>query len=289
MLDFCLDFFVNLWEAVENLWRSTDMFGRGDVALLAVMLVNVVLLISLRLYRHSIARRQTRAFTLDATAALRDGRFDEVIATASRNTVSHVATVVAAGVTAFISAPPQYTHKEASEVSERALQRSRKIKSAELKVGLGTFTTTAWSAPFIGILGMCFGIVYAFRGYIGERQYYIVRLTSDLATALVMTAMGLLVAVFAMWCRNCHRNRIEVFQAEMSNAAIETIASLNAHPLCRIHPEHSAVGTINSVPVVAEVTDARSREVPYDRQRTLLLAIWTYWLYIILILVFRLD
>jgi len=136
---------------------------------------------------------------------------------------------------------------------------------------------------------MCFGIGYGCRGYIGERQYYIVRLTSDLATALVMTATGLLVAVFAMWCRNCHRNRIEVFQAEMSNGAIETVASLNAHPLCRIHPEHSAVATINSVPVVAEVTNARSREVPYDRQRTLLLAIWTYWFYIILILVFRLD
>jgi hypothetical protein len=92
------------------------------------MLVNVVVLISLRLYRHSIARKQTRAFTLDATAALRDGRFDEVIATASRNSVSHVATVVAAGVTAFISALPQYTHKEASEVSERAIQRHAQMK-----------------------------------------------------------------------------------------------------------------------------------------------------------------
>jgi biopolymer transport protein ExbB/TolQ len=287
MLDFCLDILVNLWEAVENLWRSTDRFGRGDVALLAVMLVNVVVLVSLRLFRHSIARKQTHAFTLDAAAALRDGRFDELIATAARNRGSHVATVVAAGVTAFVSAPPQYTHKEASEAAERAMQRSRKINGAALKVGLGTFTTTAWSAPFIGLLGMCFGILYAFRGYVGERHYFIVRLTSDFATALVMTAMGLLVAIFAMWFRNWHRSRIEVLQTEMSNAAIETIACLNAHPLWRNQPENSAVGTINTGPVVANFTEACSQAVPYDRQRVLLLAIWAYWLYIALSAVLR--
>jgi biopolymer transport protein ExbB/TolQ len=191
-----LDFFVHSWE----LWRSMDWFGRGDVTLLAVMLVDTMATMCFWFYRHSAARRQTRAFVHDATAGLHDGKFDEVLAIAEQNGRSPVATVVAAGLTAFVSAPPQSTHAKASESAERATQRSRKMRGAELKMGLRTFTTIASTAIFTGLLGTCFGILYAFRGAGMEKHALIARVNSDIADALVPTTMGRFVSVLAMWC-----------------------------------------------------------------------------------------
>jgi hypothetical protein len=94
------------------LWGKLDWFGHAAVCLLALMLVNTVVIVGDRLFRYSAARRQSCAFVRDAAVALRDGKFEEVIAIAARNTRSHVAAVVAAGLAAFSSAPPEFSHAE---------------------------------------------------------------------------------------------------------------------------------------------------------------------------------
>ena len=88
----------------EYLWHSTDWLSRGDLLLLGLMLVNTLLVICHRSLRLRSARFQSRAFVRDSAAALRDGRLDEVISIAMRNPRSHVAAVIAAGLTAFCAA-----------------------------------------------------------------------------------------------------------------------------------------------------------------------------------------
>jgi biopolymer transport protein ExbB/biopolymer transport protein TolQ len=87
---------------------------------------------------------------------LREGDFRGVTKIAKRNRHSHVATLVAAGLVAFASAPPHVTDGEAIHTAERAFQRRRQIFAAELRLGLGTLTTIASTAPFIGLLGTVF-------------------------------------------------------------------------------------------------------------------------------------
>ena len=53
---------------------------------------------------------------------------------------------------------------------------------------------------------------------------------STLALALVTTAAGLAVAIPAVWFRNHFCDRLEVFESEMSNAALEAVSYLAAHP-----------------------------------------------------------
>ena len=151
-----------------------------------------------------------------------------------------MATVVAAGLTAYAAAPSQFTDAEAIETAERAFQRSRKFLAADLKLGLGTLATIASSAPFIGLLGTVSGIVNAFRGIGMAKAVAIAMVMSSLAEALVTTAMGLFVAVPAVWCRNYLRSRIEAFESEMSNAALEAVTYLKAHRQWRNRPEHLA-------------------------------------------------
>jgi len=114
---------------------------------LALMLVNTVVIVCQRLWIYTVGRRQSRAFVRDAAAALRDASFDQVMSVASRNDQSHVASIVAVGMTAFASAPKDLTHTEAIDAAERASQRSHNMLSARLRLGLGTLATIASSAP----------------------------------------------------------------------------------------------------------------------------------------------
>jgi biopolymer transport protein ExbB/TolQ len=262
------------------LWGRMDWFGHAAVSLLALMLANTAVIVVGRLYRYSAARRQSRAFVRDAAAALRDGRFDEVVAIAARNTRSHVAAGVAAGLAAFASAPSEFTDAEAIDGAERAFQRSRKRLAADLKHGLGTLTTIASSAPFIGLLGTVFGIMNSFRGTAMEASAGRAAVASDLSTALATAAMGLLVAIPAVWCRNYLLRRMEVFESEMSNAALEAVTYLNAHPQWRNQPELSSAEATSLVFITPRPSAARSWEVPFDHQRALLLAMWGCALYV---------
>jgi biopolymer transport protein ExbB/TolQ len=269
---------------LEFLWRSMGALGRGDVTLLALMLVDALVIVSLGLYRHGAARRQSRAFVRDAATALRDGRLDEVISIAARNPRSHVAAVVADGLTAFSAAPPQFTDAEAIAAPERAIRRRRKMLAADLKLGIGTLSTIASSAPFIGLLGTVFGISNAFVGTGGSRSGAIAYVAVSMAEALVTAAMGIAVAIPAVWCRNYLCDRVAMLDNEMSNAALEAVTYLHAHCDFRHRPGRSATETTGLFFRLPQDSWARSWEVRYDRQWALLLTMWYCMFYIAFIL-----
>lgn len=256
-------------------WR-----GRADVALLALMLANTIVIICRRFYCHSAARRQSRAFLREATAALRGGRLNEVITIAARNSRSHVATVLAAGLAAFASAPSQFTDTEAIAAAQRAFQLSRKMLVTDLKLGLSTLATIASSAPLIGFVGTVYGILYAFGGAGMERSALLALTALGLAQALGTTALGLVVAVLALWCRNYLRDCMEGFESEMSNIALEAVTYLKTHRQWRNRPEHSDAEATSLVFSLPRVLAAQPWEAPYDRQRVLFVAMWFCVLYI---------
>jgi biopolymer transport protein ExbB/TolQ len=272
-----LDYFVSLWELIERL----DWLGRGDIALLAVMLLNALAIALRRLHRYSIARRQTRAFVNDIGALLRNGKFDEVNAIAAQNNQSHVANIVTSGLTAFASVRSQLNHEEAIDAATRAIHRRQKLLNAELKVGFDALRTMASTASFVGLLGMCFGILYTFRGTGMEKHQWIARVQSDIAASLSNLAIGLLVAILAMWLRNYVRNCMDIFKTEMSNATIQTIMALNAHR------EWQCVPSPMLSTELAAFGGDHTREVRYERQPVLMTAIWLYWFAILLEAAFR--
>jgi biopolymer transport protein ExbB len=287
MLDVC----SNSWRAggcpasFWYLWGMMDWFGHAAITLLAIILVNAVVIFGDRLYRYSAASRQSHVFIRDAAAALRDGRWNELMAVAARSNRSHVASVVAAGLTMFASAPPQFTDLEAAEAADRAFQRSRRMLAADLRHGLGTLSTIAGSAPFIGLLGTVFGIMNAFRGIGMEKSTALRMVAAYTGEAVVTTAMGLIVAIPAVWFHNYLRSRMEVFESEMSNAALEALTQIQAHPKWRDQPGDLAVGVSSLGLDIHQSPVPRSWEAPYDHQRALLLAMGYCALYTAFILV----
>src|SRR3989441_8460293 len=94
-----------------------------------------------RLLMYSAARKQSRVFVQQVAGALREGKLDEAISIAARNKKSHIAKVVATGLSAIQSASAQASEPEVIEAAKRGLERSGAIVHAEMKRGLSGLAT----------------------------------------------------------------------------------------------------------------------------------------------------
>jgi biopolymer transport protein ExbB/biopolymer transport protein TolQ len=171
------------------------------------------------------AKQQSVKFALEVGQLLKQDKLREAIDLAKKYKHSHVAKVVSAGLLEFA----YEAHGAAAQghdtvaAAERAVERGSMMTTADLKKGLGGLATIATTAPFIGLLGTVIGIINAFRGMAASGAGGLGSVSAGIAEALVTTALGLFVAIPAVWLYNMFLNKIERFQVEMSNSSSELI------------------------------------------------------------------
>src|ERR1022692_386548 len=255
---------------IAYLWHGWDSFARASVCLLALLALNILFITAQRFYFYFTARRQSRSFLHNATAALHDGRFNDVITISARSARSPTASIVVEGIQAFASVPPHFTDREALDAAERACRRVHAVAIAELASGLGTLRTVASLAPFIGLGGTCFGILFSFRAVEGERTTVMAYIALSIAQSLGITAFGLSVGILALWFHNHLWRRVEILGSQMLEAEADILIALESHSGWRHEREHTA--EISRWGFIA--TETPQWEVPYDRQRALLVAVW---------------
>jgi biopolymer transport protein ExbB/biopolymer transport protein TolQ len=170
------------------------------------------------------ARNQSRQFAPAVAGALREGKLDEAIKIADRFGKSHLAKVVVAGLQEFKA------HQMSAEISgeeidasKRALERAEAIVHAELKRGISTLATIGSTSPFVGLFGTVIGIINAFKGISSEKSVGLGAVAGGISEALVTTAVGLFVAIPAVWMYNYFTNRVEAFDVEMGNSSSELV------------------------------------------------------------------
>jgi len=210
-------------------WDLRSMWG--TMSLLAKIVVLVLFVLSAwslgvmidRALMYSAARKQSRVFVQQVAGALREGKLDEAISIAERNKKSHIAKVVATGLSEFQSASSQVSEAEVVEAAKRGLDRSIAIVHADMKRGLSGLATIGSTAPFVGLFGTVIGIINAFKGIEAEKATGLSAVAGGISEALVTTALGLLVAVPAVWAFNYFTNKCEAFDVEMDNSSMELI------------------------------------------------------------------
>jgi biopolymer transport protein ExbB/biopolymer transport protein TolQ len=209
---------------LRSMWDSMKWPARMVVITLFIMSAWSIGVMIDRWIAYNAARKQSRAFAPAVAGALREGKLDEAIKIADRYSKSHLAKVVVAGLQEFRA------HQMSSEISgeeiqasKRALERAQAIVHAELKRGVSTLATIASSSPFVGLLGTVVGIINAFQGIAGSKSTGLSAVAGGISEALVTTAVGLLVAIPAVWMYNYFANRVEAFDVEMDNSSSELI------------------------------------------------------------------
>jgi biopolymer transport protein ExbB/biopolymer transport protein TolQ len=211
------------WDVI-SLWRQMGALARAVVVVLFLMSAWSIGVMIDRLIAYSAARKQSRQFAPAVAGALREGKLDEAIKIADRYKKSHLAKVVVAGLQEFRA------HQISSEIpgeeieaSKRALERAEAIVHAELKRGVGNLATIGSTAPFVGLFGTVAGIINAFSSMANEKSTGIGAVAGGISEALVTTAVGLFVAIPAVWMFNFFTSKIEAFDVEMGNSSSELI------------------------------------------------------------------
>jgi biopolymer transport protein ExbB/biopolymer transport protein TolQ len=208
----------------RSLWFQMGWMAKVVVVILFLMSAWSIGVMIDRLIAYSAARKQSRQFAPAVAGALREGKLDEAIKIADRYKKSHLAKVVVAGLQEFRA--HQISTEipgEEIEASKRALERAEAIVHAELKRGVSNLATIGSTAPFIGLFGTVVGIINAFKGISTEKSTGLGAVAGGISEALVATAIGLFVAIPAVWVFNYFITRIEGFDVEMSNSSSELI------------------------------------------------------------------
>jgi len=127
--------------------------------------------------------------------ALHDGDGEEALARCEE-TGGPVATVLAAGVRAYLTASP------VSEAMEEQVLADQRVLNKRLAV-LDTIVTLA---PLLGLLGTVLGMISSFRIISVSGTSHPAGITGGVAQALIATASGLAIAIFSLigynWCRD---------------------------------------------------------------------------------------
>ncbi len=209
---------------VRSMWAQMGVPAKIVVILLFLMSAYSIGIMIDRALAYSAARKQSRQFAPAVAGALREGKLDEAIKIADRYKKSHLAKVVVAGLQEFKA------HESGAEIpgeeieaSRRALERAEAITHAELKRGVSALATIAASAPFVGLFGTVVGIINAFKGISTEKSTGLGAVAGGISEALVATAIGLFVAVPAVWAYNYFTTKLEGFDVEMGNSSSELI------------------------------------------------------------------
>lgn len=201
----------------------------GAVALVVLIILLIMSMYSIaimveRYLTYSSAKKQSREFAPRVAQALKNDRIEEAINISDKHKKSHLAMVVNAGLQEFRAhGQSSDISGEEIEASKRALQRAIAIKSAEFRRGLSGLATVGSTAPFVGLFGTVFGIINAFTGMKSAESAGIGAVAGGIAEALIATAIGLGVAVPAVWAFNYFTGKVDGFIIEMDNSASELI------------------------------------------------------------------
>lgn len=209
---------------LRTIWGTMSVVAKIVVAILFIMSAWSLGVMIDRWIAYNAARKQSRQFAPAVAGALREGKLDEAIKIADRFNKSHLAKVVVAGLQEFKA------HQMSAEIpgedieaSRRALERAEAIVHAELKRGVSSLATIGSTAPFVGLFGTVIGIMHAFQQISTSKATGLAAVAGGIAEALITTALGLLVAIPAVWVFNYFTNRIEAFDVEMGNSSSELI------------------------------------------------------------------
>src|SRR5499427_9764093 len=206
-----------------ELWHTMTPLAKLVAILLLLMSVYSLTVAVERFIYYNKAKKQSLAFARLVTGYLKQDKLQEAIDSSKKYKNSHLARVVAAGLyeshNALVSGTADVAGHDPIEAAERAIEREALVTTADMKKGLSGLATIGTTAPFIGLFGTVIGIINAFRGMALTGSGGIAAVSTGIAEALITTALGLFVAIPAVWLFNIFMNKIERFQVEMSNSA----------------------------------------------------------------------
>ncbi|HEX6926635.1 MAG TPA: MotA/TolQ/ExbB proton channel family protein [Longimicrobiaceae bacterium] len=209
--------------SLTELWAHMGWFARGIAFVLILMSIISLSVAVAKLIRFRRMARATAQFAPQFSAALEAEDVGTALELTEQYGKSHVARVLGESLR---EVAPLLDNPEVAGAAitsaERSIEREQILLANELKSGLGVLATVGATAPFVGLLGTTMGIVNAFQG-MATSGAGLEAISAGIAEALITTAVGLLVAIPAVWLYNYFSSRLETLFSELAYAGREMI------------------------------------------------------------------
>lgn len=182
---------------LANLWAQGDIVTRGTALLLLGMSLAswmVIIIKALDLRRYTQQARAIESFWHAADFA--DGL--NKLGTDPANPYRTLALEGREAAAHHNAQPQLHDSLDASEWLTRSLRNSIDESTARLQSGLAVLASVGSTAPFVGLFGTVWGIYHALLSISAAGQATIDKVAGPIGEALIMTALGLAVAIPAV-------------------------------------------------------------------------------------------
>ncbi len=209
-----------------KIFHDMDAFSTGIVATLMLMAVASLSVFLERLWRYRRAAAVTKRFSEDAGAMLARGEYNELLQHAQKHQASPFGWLVAVTIRFFLQARMTPGKLPLVERVRRDCDRNLEAAAADLKRGHAVLASVGSVAPFIGLLGTVVGIIASFQSIAKEGSGGLGVVSAGISEALIVTALGLLVAIPAVLGFNLLTARADKIVQELERSRGELLDHL---------------------------------------------------------------
>jgi biopolymer transport protein TolQ len=209
--------------SVLSLWATVGPFAKTIVIVMLLMGAASVFVFCERLVVFVRSRRASRRYASTMARVFEQGQIQSA---GKSGNVGYLGRVIEAGLKALETSPSRDEQFVVDTVA-RALERQAQRETEELRRGQGLLGTVSSTAPFVGLLGTVVGIVTAFQQMAATGAGGLATVSAGIAEALVTTAIGLMVAIPAVFAFNYLQGWVDaraVDIAESSNEFLDLVA-----------------------------------------------------------------
>jgi biopolymer transport protein ExbB len=233
-----------------QIWNEMDWMAKGVTITLLVMGVVSLAVSFERWFVYARSRGQSRAFALEAAPLIDRGEFDKVLESAKRYPAGHLAAMLGPAVEVYVRNERIKGAEATAELAKREVARQHEAAGNDLRRGLGILASVGSVAPFVGLLGTVVGIIAAFSKISATGSGGLGSVAGGISEALVVTALGLVIAIPAVLVFNRLSNmadRIHTGLAASAGQFVDHIEFGNLKPEARMaapdtgHGKHARI------------------------------------------------
>ncbi len=209
-----------------HLWAQMGIAAKLVVISLSVMGIVTIAVTVDRLLALRRWQREAKAVAPRAADAVRGRQYAAFVAEVGDNK-QPLPRLLRAGLKSYLDSLKQPTSEVTPvEFARRELSRVAEVIGSDCRRGMNALASVASVAPFVGLFGTVVGIIAAFEGIAKTGSGGLGAVSAGIAEALIVTGIGLGVAIPAVLLFNFLSGKIDRFELSLQTASGELVDQL---------------------------------------------------------------
>lgn len=182
-----------------HIWAEMDWMAKTVTITLFLMGFGTITVLIDRTYAYWRSKAQSQQLATEAVPLINGSKYEQLIEASRKYPASHLGRVLGAALATYATNRPKLSnHNDVIEMVRREIARQQEQASIDLRRGLNLLASVGSVAPFVGLLGTVVGIIAAFKNIAASGSGGLATVAGGISEALVVTALGLLIAIPAV-------------------------------------------------------------------------------------------